>query len=257
MNANAVRIRESRTVSDSKLKATQAACLSNQKQIAYAFTMYADDNGDKVVPFADGGGFWSGNLIYFVGETTDIALNNAVKGLTTGNPLSKYCPGAGAFHCPGDVRFKLPIGTSPYWGWAYDSYAKTQNVGGEPYNSYDGAYETYTKLTTMQWPALTFTFLEQADPRGYNIGTFVVQWNLNAGTFGWNDAPAMYHGNLSTAAFADAHAEYHKWLDPVIIQAGLAAAAGRDGNSIMARAAFTGPDYQWFHDHYRFGAGWK
>ena len=47
-----------------KLKATQAACLSNEKQMGLAFTMYANDNSDKLVfinppsGYADGGGYW-------------------------------------------------------------------------------------------------------------------------------------------------------------------------------------------------------
>ena len=244
-------------LSRAKLKATQAACLSNQKQMAPAFIMYSDDNNDQIVPDNDGGGFWSGHLVYFAGESTDYAQSNAVFGLTAGNPLARYGRNAGIYHCPGDTRYRLPIGASPNIGWAYDSYSKTQNVGGESDNNYDGAGQTYRKLTTIALPALTFTFLEQADWRGYNIGTWVVQWNLTAGRFVWNDPLAMYHGNISTVGFADGHTEYHKWTDPVIIKAGKAAAAGQNGNNIMAGAAFSGADYLFVHDGYRFGPAWK
>src|SRR5882762_10386779 len=87
-------------LSRAKLKATQAACLGNQKQIAYAFIMYSDDNNDRIVPFADGGGFWYGHVITFAGMTTDQAMQAVLPGLTTGNPvggntgnpLFKYCP---------------------------------------------------------------------------------------------------------------------------------------------------------------------
>ena len=47
-----------------KLKATQAACLSNEKQMGLALTMYASDNNDALLaPFDNGllanaGGFW-------------------------------------------------------------------------------------------------------------------------------------------------------------------------------------------------------
>ncbi len=34
-----------------KKRATQATCLSNQKQLALAWMMYASDNSDKVVSF--------------------------------------------------------------------------------------------------------------------------------------------------------------------------------------------------------------
>ena len=244
-------------LSRSKLKATQAACLSNQKQLTYSFTMYSDEYQDNIVPFDDGGGFWKGHLGYFPGETADAAQSNVVYELSAANPLAKYAQNPAVFHCPGDVRYRLPVGTSPNVGWAYDSYAKTQNVGGEPANNYDGQTETYTKMSAIQTPSMTFIFAEQADWRGYNVGTFVVDWNVAAGRFGWDDTVSMYHGNVSTFAFADGHVEYHKWTDPKLIQAGLVSASGRNGNSIASGASPNSPDYVYFHDRWRFGPDWK
>jgi prepilin-type N-terminal cleavage/methylation domain-containing protein/prepilin-type processing-associated H-X9-DG protein len=246
-----------------KLKATQAACLNNQKQMAYAFVMYADDSGDRIVPANDGGGFWSGHLVYFAGETAVTAQANVVSGLTAGNPLAKYSGNPGVYHCPGDVRYRLSVGPPPNVGWAYDSYAKTQNVGGETANNYDGAYDSYMKMGSIKSPAQTFIFAEQADWRGYNIGTWVLLWalappsNPGPGGFTWDDTLAMYHGNVSTFAFADGHAEYHKWNDPIIIKAGKLSAGGQNGDNIMNQAARTGVDYNYIHDGYRFGPGWQ
>src|ERR1041385_3270869 len=48
-----------------KLKATQANCLSNDKQLATALTMYASDNGDQFLQittpsgFRNAGGYWN------------------------------------------------------------------------------------------------------------------------------------------------------------------------------------------------------
>jgi prepilin-type N-terminal cleavage/methylation domain-containing protein len=42
-----------------KLKATQAACLNNQKQIGLAYQMYAADNGEFIISYQAGGGFWA------------------------------------------------------------------------------------------------------------------------------------------------------------------------------------------------------
>ncbi len=245
-------------LSRAKLKATQAACLNNEKQIALGFTMYADDNSDQIVPnppvTPNGGGFWSGPVpVPFMGEPNDVAQSRTVLGLTTGNPLFKYCPNAATFHCPGDVRYKLTPGN----GWAYDSYAKTQNVGGESDNNYDGAGETYSKMSSIASPSLTFTFMEQADWRGYNVGTWVVIWNVAAGRFQFNDTIALFHGNISTCAIADGHAEPHKWTDPNIIKAGQVSAAGQNGNNYMANAPSSGRDFDYVHDRYRFGPDWK
>ena len=49
-------------LSKAKLKATGAVCLSNQKQLALGFVMYADDHDDRMIPTDGnpGGGFWPG-----------------------------------------------------------------------------------------------------------------------------------------------------------------------------------------------------
>jgi prepilin-type N-terminal cleavage/methylation domain-containing protein len=62
-----------------KLKATQAVCLSNQKQIALGFNMYATDNNDKLVPNAKGGGFWNPDVNgvtapWTTAANTDVAM---------------------------------------------------------------------------------------------------------------------------------------------------------------------------------------
>src|ERR1039457_2588986 len=43
-----------------KLKATQAACLSNQKQLGLALVLCAGDNNDAIVPYNSTGSIWSG-----------------------------------------------------------------------------------------------------------------------------------------------------------------------------------------------------
>src|SRR5256885_13260754 len=56
-------------LSRAKLKATNIACLNNQKQLLLGFIMYAEDNGDRMIytsgkppvqPDNPGGGFWPG-----------------------------------------------------------------------------------------------------------------------------------------------------------------------------------------------------
>ena len=251
-------------LSAAKLRATLAACRSNQRQHGLAMTMYADDNNDLIEPFADGGGFWYGHVSTFAGASPDQVMRQQVlpglttgnpMGANTGNPLFKYCQNAEVFHCPGDTRSKLPIRAYPEVGWAYDSYSKTQNVGGESANNYDGCGATYTKLSQIAVPALTFTFVEDADSRGYNVGTWVIMWGITSGNFTWSDAPAMYHGDINTFAFADGHCESHKWTDPLIISAGKKAAAGKNVNGKWT-GPFSGPDYQYVHDHYRH-PNWK
>ncbi len=226
-------------LSRANLKATAAACLNNQRQLALAFVMYCDDNNDKIVPMDGppyylGGGYWGGpNPSITLGMTVDQAMAAVLKGLTTDNALYMYAPNPGTYHCPGDTRIKTCL---PGQGWAYDSYSKTQNVGGTAAYNYFGAGAAYFKLSAVATPVMTFAFIEDADWRGCNEGTWVVDWNTNgAGSFIWEDPIAMYHGSEDTWGFADGHAELRKWLDGRIVAAGQQACRG------VATAGFSGP----------------
>src|SRR6185369_15374980 len=132
--------------------------------------------------------------------------------------------------------------------------------GAGPIDPATGRVETYLKSTSVASSSMTFIFVEQADWRGYNVGTWVVRWNVAAGRFSFDDPVAMYHGNVSTFAFADGHAEYHRWTHSTIISAGKLAASGapnaNTANSVMASispATAAGADYDYVHDRYRFG----
>jgi len=67
---------------------------------------------------------------------------------------------------------------------------------------------------------MTFIFMEDSDSATirYNNGTWVQTWSSRVPSrpsrFTWTDPPVMYHGNISTCAFAGGHAEFHKWTDP-------------------------------------------
>lgn len=241
-----------------KLKATGAACLNNERQLALAFFMYADDNSYKIVPmdgppYYFGGGYWGGpNPPITLGMTAEQAMAAVVNSLMTNNGLYKYAPNTGTYHCPGDTRSKY---RQPGDGWAYDSYSKTQNVGGTAAYNYFGAGAAYFRLSAVTSPAMTFSFLEDADSRGCNEGTWAVSWNTSGdGSFGWMDPPAMYHGSQDTCGFADGHAETRKWRDSRIIAAGQQAAQG------VACFGFSGPssgpDYDFVRQRYRH-PNWK
>ncbi len=224
-----------------KLKATQANCLSNERQLATAFNMYVTDNSDRLLQltplsgFKSGGGYW--------------ALDNAAPGSWGGSPvtaqadvqgcmktnslLAPYIGNSDANHCPGDVRFRNPIGTSdPHKvGWAWDSYSVTSNVTSNKQNSF------YVKLTQIKRVSDSFIFAEQEDSRGYNNGSFDVSDTVTpTSKFPWEDLFATYHGDVGTFAFADGHAESHKWLD------GSITAVGKLANNPGAMAYAYGDD---------------
>ncbi len=249
-------------LSRAKLKATQASCVSNQKQLGIAMVMYAGDNNDRVVPMSDyitgqfinyAGGYWGGASPSIPNSSPDVMLQAAQDQLRTNNLLYAYAPSTGVNECPGDTRFKQSTKAD---GWAYGSYSKTQNVGGEPAFGLD---KTYRKYAEMKWPSETFQFIEDANSAGvdgnnagYNRGTWLARWSGK--TFDWADPVPMYHGNVSTFGFADGHVESHKWLNGNIIAAGLAAARGKAFD--LSHFPKGGTDYSYIRDHYR-QPSWK
>jgi prepilin-type N-terminal cleavage/methylation domain-containing protein/prepilin-type processing-associated H-X9-DG protein len=227
-----------------KLKATQAACLNNQKQIGLAFQMYAADNDDRITPYQVGGGYWGAPPWPFgAGLSADQALRNISDRLRTNNPLYRYAANVGTYHCPGDVRFKLRPGA----GWAYDSYSRTGNSGGE--NAVAG--KRWSKITQVRNTAMTLSFIEDADERGICVGDWIVGLTVgNPDSFYWIDPPAMYHGNVSTFGFFDGHAETHKWRDGNLIKAGKQAGNGQSPRPAIDAALESGADYQYILQRY-------
>jgi prepilin-type N-terminal cleavage/methylation domain-containing protein/prepilin-type processing-associated H-X9-DG protein len=205
-----------------KLKATQASCLNNQKQLSAAWIMYTGDDADTLLTNQNAnmsiGGYASLSMPPSSWASQGMALTNVESALANSNLLYSYAANVGVFHCPGDVRYQNNLGPGPDGiGWAYDSYALTLNV--------DGAY-AYNKLAAIKRPSNCMIFLEQADSRGYNEGTFSPSgsgtFNMNGpfNQYSYEDLLATYHGNISTVSFADGHAEFHKWTDRYILAAG-------------------------------------
>lgn len=240
-------------LSKAKLKATWAVCLSNQKQLSLAGVMYADDNQGKVVPYRNGGGggFWGPPSLVAI-LPLDVLQQRVEASLRDQNPLFRYTPNVGVFHCPGDVRFKH---SSILQGWAYDSYSKTQCIGGDLWDNYWGAGATYLKLSSIPSPASTFMFTEDAGnlgKRGYNVGSWAQRWNVTAKSFSWVDPPALFHGGINTWGFADGHAESHKWHNAAILAAGKRAGSGQNASYFSGGpTSLSDTDYAFVYGGYR------
>ena len=229
-----------------KMKATGAYCLSNEKQLMLAFLMYASDSNDVMPPSTNyfgidllGGGYWDPpNPGITTGITVTEAINRIAKGFSRG-PLWKYDANPASYHCPGDLRFRRPVGNH----WAYDSYSKADGMNGNLWN-----LAAIVKQTGVPEPAKTMVFVEEADSRNYNLGT----WALNADTHGWVDSLAIFHNNASSISMADGHIEAHKWLEPTTIKAAAAAQSGSDTPFYWAKNTPVDRDFDWVEPRYKY-----
>jgi prepilin-type N-terminal cleavage/methylation domain-containing protein len=236
-----------------KERAVGAVCLNNQKQLALGFSLYAMDHQESIIgTLKRPAGSMEEDLLmggYLPAPQPDIdsgtsvgdALQRIFDGMSN-SPFIKYVPSYYSHHCPGDLRTK---NLKPGFGWTFCSYSKTEGMNGTRWSVTQTPYE---KISEINLPSDAAIFVEEADPRGYNVATWFMS---GADAPGWVDPIALFHGNWSSIAFGDAHVEKRPWRDPATVRAAHDAARGiasfywNGGNS-------SNPEFVWMYNHYRF-----
>ncbi len=220
-------------LSAAKARATQATCLSNQKQLAMAWVMYCGDNSDKVVNFGTDPGQNPPCWRVEADEVTatppaglsgeDAAKWRFQEGYKTG-PLFQYAPSPDIIHCPGDIRKSWPK-------FCWDSYSGAGGFVGGDAGAFPGSHlGTITKLSQVIHSSDRFVWIEECgsqSPGGVPYFENQHAWDMKPGsptlppspffTASWVDSPAAFHGDNSTFSFADGHAEAHKWVNSLVI----------------------------------------
>lgn len=267
-------------LSKAKMRATSAACLNNEKQLALAWGMYADDNNDLLVNFSTYNGSanpspygvpWrtdmrnglsDGELIVSLPAGIAPGSEDAQKYLTkmgfqqprnsVSGPLFPYCKNADSVHCPGDKRYQLRLGAGYSGPYSWDSYSGVAFLNGEMRTD----ARNLSRRMAIGRPSEKFLWIEGADMRGENIGS----WSMaNFGTAAANfsdarfqDSPAAFHVSSACFNFADGHAESHGWLDGTTVAFANDTSQSKDsGGPTQAAANHAGnPDLQWLGRHY-------
>jgi type II secretory pathway pseudopilin PulG len=202
-----------------KLKATGAGCISNQKQLVLAWVMYANDNQDKLVNFletlnARNDVPWRYDPpptlpVLPPGTTAEGKIKIYIEEGYRQGALFSYAPNPGIIHCPGDKRTGLKTGN----GYTYSSVS--------PIGSLNGETAVFYKATQLTRPSDKFVWVEENDPRGENLGSWIMnQAGTQANGFAGStfiDSPAAFHGTSSSFDWADGHASMHKWVNPATL----------------------------------------
>jgi len=112
-------------LASAKERAKLIKCVSNQKQIGFAFQLYGDDNDARFPPLAPPQVYGHRSFEFGGGDPDP----NYVQGLTmlaaTNRPLWRYAQSKKLFECPSDRGFDIPIGIPPSkslfgsWGTSY------------------------------------------------------------------------------------------------------------------------------------------
>jgi prepilin-type N-terminal cleavage/methylation domain-containing protein/prepilin-type processing-associated H-X9-DG protein len=218
-----------------KVRAQEAGCISNQKQLVCAWLLYADDYNDKVVVNANNVAQAAGTI----GWVDDIMQwdftppvpwpQNYNTSYLYNALLSPYCSKvAGIYHCPGDIYNALD-------GPRVRSYSMNSQMGSSVVATVSGQADVVNQYGTGQnWkifskeseiigpmPVNAWVFIDE-HPDSINDGLFRVNLqgvaaDYTGGTYVWNDYPANNHNGSGVLAFADGHAAAHKWTDPALI----------------------------------------
>jgi prepilin-type N-terminal cleavage/methylation domain-containing protein/prepilin-type processing-associated H-X9-DG protein len=192
-------------LSKAKAKATGISCLNNNKQLVTVWLMYSDDfNGTLVANREKGeivGGLnpdsWVlGVMAYSGTDATNSEL--MVQGL-----LGPYTyKNRGIYRCPADPS------TATVNGAEYPRVRSLSMCAQLGYNNkITKATQIIDPVPTMKW-----VFIDE-HPDSINDGYFLVRSDVNRAAR-WTDLPASYHNKAGGLAFADGHAEIHKWRDP-------------------------------------------
>jgi len=200
-----------------RLKATGIACISNQKQLALGWNMYSSDSQDRLVNFLqnkNAGGdipwrYENGPKAAVIppGTSNEKRIQLVIENGYRQGALFNYAPSPGIIHCPGDTRIKLKAGK----GYTYVSLSGIGTLNGEVAELF--------KQSNLTSPSERFVWAEENDPRGENVGSWIMSQGLPSQDFKGArlvDSTAIFHGDSSTFNYADGHADSRKWVDPVM-----------------------------------------
>ena len=242
-------------LSKARTKAQGIYCMSNTKQLALAWQMYALDNGDYLSPNRDGGSVqgiagmtanWTrpipySNLSWAEGwedfnpynpdNTNIFNLTMATLGTYTSKNVDIY-------HCPADnypaVQRSGPtlrVRSNAMNGFIGDR----QDCRRTGVNDWYPAYIQYIKVANMVRPGpANLWLLVDEHPDSINDG-WLIPDVADASRF--VDLPASYHNGACGFAFADGHSEIHKWRGATIVPVKKTQYNGFAGNP---------RDVQWF-----------
>ena len=225
-------------LSRAKLKAAQANCLSNEKQLSTAWLMYASDNQDRIISMSTPD-YNTGVVAWRYDNWNPASLT--IPGGTSGQQkhilelqeayreagLCQYAPNLDVIHCPADLRRNSPVAapddlktqaSSVPGYFAYGSYSGAGCLNGFDVNASHG--QIY-KQTDVLHPSERYLWVEENDPRNENVNSWD-QPDFSSPETGFagstvQDSTACWHGNSSTFAWVDGHAESHHWLDSINI----------------------------------------
>ncbi len=221
-------------LSKAKTKAQSTACSNNLRQLALAWTLYADDFSDRLVnnhnkaETTQDRQSWVNNVEDW-GKTDD---NTNVALIKSGKLFPYTGEAVALYKCPSDHTMAAN-------GPRIRSVSLNSLVG-DPDRALDQFNPNYVqvlKMSSFTRPSDTFAFLEE-HPDTINDGFFVNTWD----DLKWGNMPASYHNGSANIHFADGHIESHRWA------VGDTVRPAKEGGAGGGFAPVPPTDYNWLKE---------
>ncbi len=221
-----------------KMRAYGARCMSNQKQLALGWLMYADENGGKIAQ----------NIASDSGDLTENALQASAQPgepdaswvlgqadaapqwtntlLITHGLIYQYVNNWNVYKCPADQGVRERNYSMNCW---------MDGITAWPSSCVNFTKEDELTLAKGLPPTMAMIFIDE-NPATINDGYWAQDPTKPTQ---WIDSPAHYHNNGANLSFADGHAEGRKWTDANVLAGMHNGATGFPANPL------NGPDLPW------------
>lgn len=216
------------TLAGSRVGSQTFRCLNNNRQLAAAWRMYADDSSDRVVYASTGGGTtndayaWTDTQMDSPGNPGNWDPNaDIVK-----RPLWPYSgKDASIYRCPSDHSYVFVAGVHRPRIRTFSMNLFTGGISPAPGTGPSGTdggfaptFRIFSKTTdlTAPGPARTFVFVDMR-PDEINYGYFLTDmlgYPNSPPQFAFYDLPGISHNLGASVSFADGRVEIRRWVDP-------------------------------------------
>lgn len=199
-------------LSRAKSKATAISCMNNLKQLSVIWTMYSGDNNETLV--LNGSGTDTAAPLTWVGGSFESDMMDNTNIFKLIDPkyslFGPYLRSTDVYRCPSDKTLEQignkkaqvvrSYGMNSFMGWKGAVYRDNPATG----------YKIFLKTSDFNdlGPGDAFVFSEI-----HHNSICRPFYGLIMTASAFYHVPADYHKPTSTFAFADGHAEIHKWQD--------------------------------------------
>jgi prepilin-type N-terminal cleavage/methylation domain-containing protein/prepilin-type processing-associated H-X9-DG protein len=206
-----------------KDRARTIQCINNMRQLTLCWLLYADENGDKIVPNwiqLSGGSAppeaWITGNEQHTAEATNVAfIHNGRLYPYNQTPAIYVCPNLQGIKtaAPTSVDASLLVRSVSMGARMGGSFPTDTSTAGQlfiTYGLYGSAHPPYRKISEIKnpGPVDAMVFLDES-LNTVDDGYFYVSLDPNAGS--WDNCPGARHDKGNVFAFADGHSERWTW----------------------------------------------